>query len=155
MTSYLIDINVWLALTWDGHPHHDVAGVWFESIDEATLLFCRVTMLGLLRLLTNEQVMGQSVVTVLEALGLYDRWNKDPRVELAGEPLGMEGVFRRALAPVGNRRATKAIMDCYLVSFAQTTGSKLVTLDKGLAATAKARKLPVTLIPATFTEPRV
>jgi len=146
MTSYLIDINVWLALTWDGHPHHDVAGVWFESIDEATLLFCRITMLGLLRLLTNEQVMGQSVITVLEALGLYDRWNKDPRVELAHEPLGMEGVFRRALAPVAGQRATKAIMDCYLASFALATGSKLVTLDKGLAAAAKARKLPVTLI---------
>jgi uncharacterized protein len=146
MTSYLIDINVWLALTWDGHPHHGTAGVWYQSIDDASLLFCRLTMLGLLRLLTNGQVMGDSVVTVREALSLYDRWNEDPRVELAREPLGMEGLFRGFLAPIAEQRATKAIADCYLASFAQATGSKLVTLDKGLAALAGARKQPVTLL---------
>jgi predicted nucleic acid-binding protein len=35
----LIDINVWLALTWDRHPQHVPASEWYGSIDNAALLF--------------------------------------------------------------------------------------------------------------------
>jgi predicted nucleic acid-binding protein len=52
MTSYLVDINVWLALTWDQHPQHAPASDWYRSIDDVMLLFCRFTMLGFLRLLS-------------------------------------------------------------------------------------------------------
>jgi predicted nucleic acid-binding protein len=100
----LIDINVWLALTWDRHAP---AARWFGAIDAATLVFCRFTMLGFLRLLTNRQVMGDSTVTVSEALGLYGRWRRDPRVELAPEPHAAEVRFRLALRPHGNAAATK------------------------------------------------
>ncbi len=85
MTSYLIDINVWLALTWDKHAQHAAAARWYSSIDDAALLFCRFTMLGFLRLLTNRQVMGDSTATLSGALEIYDRWRQDPRVELAVE----------------------------------------------------------------------
>ena len=30
-TSYLIDSNVWLALTWDRHPQHVLASGWYGS----------------------------------------------------------------------------------------------------------------------------
>jgi len=46
MTSYLIDINVWLAMTWDLHPQHLRASRWCQSRDRSTLMFCRFTMLG-------------------------------------------------------------------------------------------------------------
>ncbi len=52
MTSYLVDINVWLALTWDQHPQHAPASDWYRSIDDVMLLFCRFTMVGFLRLLS-------------------------------------------------------------------------------------------------------
>src|SRR5208283_4008130 len=86
MTSFLIDINVWLALTWDLHPQHVPAARWYASLDDSALLFCRFTMLGFLRLLTDRQVMGDSTTTVAGALQLYDRWRQDPRVEMAAEP---------------------------------------------------------------------
>ena len=57
-TSYLIDINLWLALTWDQHSQHAAAARWYDSLDEAMLLFGRFTMLGFLRPLTNRRVMG-------------------------------------------------------------------------------------------------
>src|ERR1019366_8727619 len=60
MTSYLIDSNVWLALTWEQHPLHISASRWYASMDDSPLLFCRFTMLGFLRLLTHGQVMGDS-----------------------------------------------------------------------------------------------
>jgi predicted nucleic acid-binding protein len=80
------------------------------------------------------------------AIALYDGWHADPRVELALEPHGTEAAFRRAAAPSGNLCAAKAVADCYLVGFAEASGSHLVTLDKGLAHTARSRRIPVTQI---------
>ena len=146
MTSFLIDINVWLALTWDQHPQHVAASRWYSSIDNAVLLFCRFTMLGYLRLLTNRQVMGDSTATLSGALEIYDRWRQDPRVELAAELRATEALFREAMAPHSNLPATKAIADCYLVGFAEAAHACLVTFDTGLASTARFRKVPVILL---------
>ena len=142
----MIDINVWLALTWDKHPQHIPASRWYGAIDAAALLFCRLTMLGFLRLLTNRKVMGGSTTTLAGALELYDRWTRDPRVELAPEPRGAETLFRQAAAPHALQPATKAIADCYLVGFAEALGAHVVTFDRGLAATAQFRQVPVVLL---------
>jgi toxin-antitoxin system PIN domain toxin len=148
MTSYLIDINVWLAMSWDFHPLHAFAVHWHESLDDSVLLFCRFTMLGFLRLLTNRSVMGDSTLTINGALALYDRWRRDPRVEMVQEPPRAEALFRQTISRFGRLPATKAIADCYLVGFAAAAGVHLVTFDRGLAATAKRRQAPVTLIAA-------
>jgi hypothetical protein len=142
----LVDINVWLALTWDQHPQHAAAARWYASIGDAALLFCRFTMLGFLRLLTNRQVMGDSTATLAGALGLYDQWRRDPRVDIAPELRGTEELFRQALAPHALQPATKAIADCYLVGFAEAAGAQIVTFDKGLAATARFRQVPVAML---------
>ena len=146
MTSYLIDINVWLAMTWDRHPRHSSATRWYESTGRAAFRFCRFTMLGLIRLLTNRKVMGDSTQTLMAALELYDRWRQDPRVGLAAEPPGVETMFRQAVAPYAKLPATKAVADCYLVAFAEASGARLVTFDKGLAGAARFRHVPVTLL---------
>lgn len=103
-------------------------------------------MLGFLRLLTNHKVMGDSTSTLAGALQLYDRWTQDPRVELASEPRGAEMQFRQAVAPFALQPATKAIADCYLIGFAEAAGAHVVTFDRGLAATAQFRQVPVALL---------
>jgi toxin-antitoxin system PIN domain toxin len=146
MISYLIDINVWLAMTWDQHPQHQQAARWQESVDRDALLFCRFTMLGFLRLLTNQSVMGGSTMNIAAAMTLYDQWREDPRVEFTDEPAGTESMFRRTVARFARLPATKAIADSYLVGFAEASGAHLVTFDKGLARSARVRHVPATLI---------
>jgi predicted nucleic acid-binding protein len=53
----LPDVNVRLALAIDGHPHRRSAQAWLDAPPTGSLAFCRVTGMGLLRLLTNRQVM--------------------------------------------------------------------------------------------------
>jgi predicted nucleic acid-binding protein len=55
MTStYLCDVNVWLALAIEPHVHHRASAAWFDSVDDAsTLVFCRATQQSLRRLLTT------------------------------------------------------------------------------------------------------
>lgn len=133
-------------MTWGLHPQHRSAAGWYASTNDSPLLFCRFTALGLLRQLTNQKVMGDSTCTVDEALQLYDRWVRDPRVELSSEPSATEELFRRALAPFHRQQATKAIADSYLVGFAGALGAALVTFDKALARMASGQKLSVMLI---------
>lgn len=67
-TSLFPDINVWLALTYEGHTHHADAAQWFATRSaDATFAFCRFTQLGLLRLLTADAVMGDEVMTQPQA----------------------------------------------------------------------------------------
>jgi uncharacterized protein len=146
MTSYLIDINVWLALTWDLHPQHLPAARWSQSRRNSSLLFCRFTMLGFLRLLTNAKVMGGSTVAVGQALKIYDEWIDDPRVGFASEPSGLDLPFREALEPFVLKPATKAVSDCYLVALAGLTGAHLATFDRGLASNARLQRVPITLL---------
>lgn len=57
--NYLADVNVWIALAAAGHVHHSIALAWFEEPQTSQILFCRITQMGLLRLLTNRKVMGE------------------------------------------------------------------------------------------------
>jgi hypothetical protein len=143
MTSFLIDINVWLALTWMGHPSAAAAKAWLDSLprEQTQLLFCRTTQLGFMRLLTNQKAMGGSALTVEEALNALDCWHEDPRVEFAHERPGIEPALRRGLSDLANQPATRAIMDAYLAAFAETAGATLVTFDKALASAAERRKV--------------
>lgn len=138
MTSYLIDVNVWLALSWGGHLHSAAATLWLAGLPKSAtrLQFCRTTQLGLLRLLTNQQVMGASVLNLGQAWDVYDRWMEDPRVKFAGETTGTDAAFRSTSQQFAFRSATKAIVDAYLVGFAITNKCAIVTFDQGLSQMA-------------------
>ena len=66
LKSFLFpDMNVWMALSFQGPVHHHIARAWFESLDggdDARLCFCRITQLSFLRLITTEAVMGKDEV---------------------------------------------------------------------------------------------
>ena len=132
-TSLFPDINVWVALTYEGHAHHRTAAAWFATLKpDVSLFFCRFTQLGLLRLLTTEAVMGDEVMTQPQAWAAYDRWLQDSRVGLMDEPAETETRFR-ALTRL-RHPATKDWADSYLAAFAVVGQLTLVTFDRGLRA---------------------
>lgn len=132
MKSFLFpDVNVWLALTHDRHVHHAAAAKWFRNCD-GSLFFCRLTQLGLLRLLTTEQVMQADVLTQAKAWKAYHRWREEGRVEFHPEPAAedFEKLFERFSAHV--RPSPKVWADAYLAAFSVTAGLTLVTFDAAL-----------------------
>jgi hypothetical protein len=53
------DVNAWVAFTYEGHVHGVNARKWFQRLAPTSRLFvCRLTQLGLLRLLNEPAVMG-------------------------------------------------------------------------------------------------
>ena len=130
------DINVWLALTYDGHAQHAIARAWFERVEpSACFFFCRFTQLGLLRLLTSKVVMGlDSVRSQRQAWKAYDQWLADERIEMLGEPDDLETRFRDLTR--SGQPATKDWADSYLAAFAVSARLTIVTFDLGLRSKA-------------------
>jgi toxin-antitoxin system PIN domain toxin len=147
MTSYFPDVNTWLALAWDGHVHHPAAAAWFADVPEpARFLFSRYSQLGFLRLVTNAQVMADSVVSIADAFALYDELLEDPRIEWRPEPQGLERLMRTVSGSFARQAATKVIWDLYLMAFAAAAEATMVTFDKAMARTLRLRESPVLLL---------
>jgi toxin-antitoxin system PIN domain toxin len=128
-TIFLPDINVWVALASARHVHNSVAASWFDDIGDRQAAFCRITQMGLLRLLTNSLVMGADTVIPSEAWRVYKTLASDPRVHFSPEPPGLDQAWQALTrnATVGQSRWT----DTYLQAFAQLRELSVVTFDHG------------------------
>jgi len=125
----LPDVNVWLALVYDGHQHHQPAVEWFERVGSGGTALCRITQMGLLRLLTNSKVMGESVLNQKRAWEIYDLLCSDERVVFLAEKGNIERPWRKLTQ--SRISETKGWTDTYLAAFAQVNELRLVTFDHG------------------------
>ncbi|MGA9626326.1 MAG: PIN domain-containing protein [Bryobacteraceae bacterium] len=142
---------MWLALSWANHMHSEAAWTWFSQREDDRFFFCRLTQLGLLRLLATSAVMGKDVRTIGEAWKVYDRWLEDSRVGIRQETAELDGAFRAATRSVYRLSSPKALGDCYLLAVSKVTGATLVTFDRGLASNCqKARQRVALLEPRTL-----
>jgi uncharacterized protein len=110
-------------------------------------MFARYTQLGLLRLLTNEAVMGEETLTIRRAWSVYDRWIGDSRVVFLPESRSTDSAFRQATNTFASQQASKWIGDCYLIAYAGELKASLITFDRKLAALAAKQKVG-SLIPS-------
>jgi uncharacterized protein len=133
MTSYLPDVNVWVALNHDRHVHHSIANDWYIRIPEDShIVFCRQTQLGLFRVLSTPAVMDDEALTLRACWQVFDRWAATGQVHWAMESTELDQALRTRTA--ANSIAPKSWMDAYLAAFAETAGLTLVTFDRALAS---------------------
>ena len=123
----LPDVNVWLALAVQEHPHHGQALAYWQHQAASRVWFCRVTMLGLVRLLTQPKLMGPGALDPAAALSAYDRFAALPEVGLHVDPPACDTDLRRLLQPALPRRL---MTDAYLAAFASSGRLRLVTFDR-------------------------
>lgn len=128
----LPDVNILISLALSGHTHHRAARTWLDSQQtNASILFCRATQQGVVRLLTTTAVLagyGLPPLTNRQAWGVLEQFMADDRFAFAGEPSGIESLwrdfaFRESSSP-------KLWMDAWLAAFAVCSGFQLVTIDK-------------------------
>ena len=129
---YLRDVNVWVALASRRHKHNKPAAAWMQSVGDNNVAFCRITELGLLRLLTNAHVMGSDVFDVLGAWGLYDTIRADPPVVFLSERAEFDNRWSLARSQIAG--GSNAVTDSYLAVFAKHVDATVVTFDRGFKA---------------------
>ncbi|GEE02445.1 hypothetical protein nbrc107696_28910 [Gordonia spumicola] len=126
----LVDVGLWLALVWERHADHRSAVSWFDAHTDR-LSMCRVTQMGVLRLLTNPAVMRDDVITREAAWNVVDQLLADDRIVWAREPVGLDTAFRGFSE--GRDSSHKLWTDDYLAAFALAVDFDLATLDQRIA----------------------
>lgn len=126
--TFLPDVNVWLALASRRHMHYLIATQWLEGAADDQVAFCRITQMGLLRLLTNRTAMGIDVLTQADAWKAYRQIVSDSRIRFLAEPLGIEEVWRELTA--SRQASTNVWTDAYLQAFSHLSGSQVVSFDR-------------------------
>lgn len=125
VATFLLDVNVLLALSLPTHQHHASATGWFASVDSwATTA---LTETAYLRLMTNPRVIGFDVTTeaALAALRQMRTLPGHAFVE-DGTSLADPAIDVRAL--VGGSQVT----DFHLVNLAARRAAMLATFDASL-----------------------
>ena len=130
-SAYLLDTNVWIALTFDSHSHHREAkaGYALASADRKAV-FCRSTQQSFLRIATTPAVLRRynaEPFTNQDALAMLDQFLAMPTVTYRDEPDGLVPLWR-ALAGLSTT-SPKVWMDAYLAAFAIVGDLRMITLD--------------------------
>ena len=132
MQGCLIDVNVWIAVSFEAHAHHVLAQRFFAATSPARpVLLCRATEQSWLRLLTTPALhrrYDSLPVSNRDALTMLVDTLELPNVRLIEEePAGVRALWHR-LAAIPSA-SPKVWMDAYLAAFAIRHAVEFVTLD--------------------------
>lgn len=130
MTTFLLDVNVLIALIDPGHVHHDHAHAWFSRSGHKRFATCPITENGLLRIVGHPKYPNSPgppslVVPALMAIRA-----------LPGHAFWPDSVSLVDEAAVDHASLSShsRVTDAYLLALARAHRGKLATMDQRLAA---------------------
>lgn len=126
MTTYLLDVNVLVALSVPTHLHHPSATEWFDDAD-FTWATTPLTEAGYVRLMTNPQVIGFSVSPSQAVNGLHEL-REEPGFRFLPDSTSLAN----AVIDLGPLAGTKQVSDYHLVNLVAQNGMRLATFDGSL-----------------------
>ncbi len=131
-TTFLLDVNVLIALIDPAHVQHDPAHQWFSRVGRKSFATCPLTENGLVRIVghpkyPNSPGPPSAVVESLVAIRRLPGHKFWPdKISVADE-----AYFAAALLSSHSR-----VTDSYLLALAHTNGGRLATMDQKLAIEA-------------------
>lgn len=126
-STYLLDVNVLIALLDSGHIFHDACDAWMASLEEQRWATCPITQIGVVRVLTSPKYPQPAAPQV--AIALLRQVVELPGHMFIADDLGLcDGSF----VPFDRIVGTKQITDAYLLGLSRKHGLKLATFDRRL-----------------------
>lgn len=127
--SYLLDVNVLIALFDPGHSHYESAHSWFAQVGYESWATCPVTECGFVRVAANPSYPTIEM-SVPEAMTRLAAFCGEP-----GHQFWADDISLRSLTPdlLLSIQGHNQITDVYLIALAHRHGGKLATLDARLA----------------------
>jgi toxin-antitoxin system PIN domain toxin len=130
--TYLLDVNVLIALIDPKHIHNALTQDWFDQEGRGDWATCPITENGVVRIVGNQKYPNSPgspavvlpVVTALRALPGHCFWTDDFSLAESGP-----------IDP-GKILTSGQVTDSYLLALAAKHGGKLATLDRRLSVNA-------------------
>jgi len=125
-TSFLLDVNVLVALAWPDHLHHARARTWFDV--GAPWATCSIVEAGLVRLSCNRAVLADRAATLPQALRLV----RELRAVEGHSFVVDDSSLADPVISLARAGGHGSVTDLHLVNLAATKGLVLATLDRRL-----------------------
>ncbi len=126
--AYLADVNVLFAIIVKDHQHCGLANKWLSGIQSSSQIgVCRVTQMGLLRLLTRRTVMGDGLLSAVEAWNIVNVMMSDDRFFWVDDTIQVNLAWSEIIGGLGGQETPNT--DTYLAALATASGLTLATLD--------------------------
>lgn len=130
--TYLLDVNVLIALIDPGHVAHDDAHAWFAATGQRDWATCPLTENGVIRILGSMKYPNSpgspaivaDIVARLRTLPGHQFWGDD--ISLVGSP---------EIDPAKILTSAQ-VTDTYLLGLAARRGGRLATFDRKLSVNA-------------------
>ncbi len=129
--TWLLDVNVLLALLDPVHPHHAPAHAWFVET-RTSWASCAITQNGALRIMSHPRYGNAVATTAIAAVLVGDLCSQPGHVYW---PSGLS-LLDSALIDHSRLLASEQVTDTYLLALAVQNGGKLATFDKKLITSA-------------------
>lgn len=137
--TYLLDVNVLLAMSYIKHDHHDRAEEWFNKFQadnvSMSLATCSITELGFVRIASGAAGFSANVKLAQEELKILKTRR---RFVFLDDCLGANHLPDWA-------ETSKHVTDGHLVALASVHRGRLVTLDEGIPGALLIPRLPEVL----------
>ena len=132
MTTFLLDVNVLIALVDPGHMQHDDAHAWFSRVGKRSFATCPITENGLLRIVghpkyPNSPGPPSSVAKLLAAFRAL------PGHRFWPDHISIADNSHIDIALLSSH---SRVTDSYLLAVARAHGGRLATMDHRLAPDA-------------------
>ncbi len=132
MTTYLLDVNVLIALVDPAHVQHEEAHDWFARVGKKSFSTCPITENGLLRIVghpkyPNSPGPPSSVMPALakiRSLPGHKFWTD--KISMADQ----------SFVSVPHLSSHSRVTDIYLLALARSHGGRLATMDHRISADA-------------------
>lgn len=130
--TFLLDVNVLIALIDPSHVGHDAAHAWFEEDGQHDWATCPITQNGVIRIVGHPKypntpgspAEAAEIMQRLCALDGHHFWSDD--VNLIGDDA----------VDISQIRTAGQVTDTYLLALAVARGGKLATFDRKLSVRA-------------------
>lgn len=132
MTTFLLDVNVLIALIDPAHMQHDQAHDWFSRVGKRSFATCPITENGLLRIIghpkyPNSPGPPSSVAPSLAAMRTLPGHHFWPDKISIADDMHID---------VGLLSSHSRVTDSYLLALARAHGGRLASMDQRLAVDA-------------------
>jgi len=133
--TFLLDVNVLIALLDPTHVGHDAAHRWFAEIGSASWATCPITENGVIRIVGHPKYPN-SMGSPAAVAPLVARFRSLPGHEFWGDDLSL---FESDIVDVGRITTPAQVTDTYLLALAVAKDGQLATFDRRLSLAAVRR----------------
>jgi len=127
--TYLLDVNVLIALFDPDHVHHDTAHRWLANVGHTAWATCPIVENGFVRVVTN-RTYPNGGLSILDAIAKLKVFCSEPGHAFWEDRVSLRNYDDQFLSGIGGHQQ---ITDAYLVALASHNQGKLATFDKRIA----------------------